>query len=43
MLHPFHLVIDSFSLFGLKQPQMQVSSNIDLKRECVVRIDAKQF
>jgi hypothetical protein len=43
MLHRFHLFIDSFGLFILKQAQMQIGCNIDLKREGVVRINSQQL
>ena len=43
MLHPFHLFIDSLGFLVLKQSQMQISGDIDLKRERVIRIDAQQL
>jgi hypothetical protein len=43
MTHPFHFILDSFSLFALKQPQMQIGSDIDLNCEHIVGIDPQQL
>ena len=43
MLHPFHLFIDSLGFFVLEQSQVQISSNIDLKRKRIIRVDAQQL
>jgi hypothetical protein len=43
MLHPFDFIPDLFVLLGLEQSQMQVSSDIDLKGESVIRINPQQL
>jgi hypothetical protein len=41
MLHRFHFFFDSLSFLILKQPQMQVCGDIDLKCKRVIGFDTK--
>jgi hypothetical protein len=43
MLHPFHFFVNSFGLFVLEQPEMQIRGNIDLKGKYVIRINPQQL
>jgi hypothetical protein len=43
MLHPFHFFLDSLCLFMLKQPEMQIGSDVYAQRKRVVRLNTKQL